>query len=498
MVSAEVAALTGEVLKTMLLNKLKLATAMLLAVFVIAAGGTSLTYRAQFTGPADQKQDSQRTTEQPKPTEAHGEDQARLSPRLATESGDKPRAQVQNLHNKIVVHAKMKIDAADDAKELDSMIAVDPDSGPGRDPPPEGAGLRLTGRLEGHRGETAHRPLVRGPAPGVRSPGRRGRPDLVRRRFTSDHGLQQTRPRKEPAVQEHLLDGQRRLKPDAARHPRYGFGRRLVADGTAVVTVADRNRSGFGYQLYVMRPDGVGARRITDGGGLNVYAHFSPDGKQVAYYRHDNGDVNPRIEIVNVDGTNRRTLLSEKGPRGPRVCRVVPGSGNRLVVTTNLWRRGRTVAHCSTAATSRGRNSWSWTPMAGMSGRCLCKRRDGSAGRYGPDHACGTFAPRFRHMASQLSRWHGRENDLEVTAMSNDLRKGQATFVSPCSGQAAGIGTWFLLLGLCLFGPVQPRTSAMDGPVGETICGLVQQPDGSPGREGSVYLIRQGKALQLP
>ena len=30
-------------------------------------------------------------------------------------------------------------------------------------------------------------------------------------------------------------------------------------DCTAVVTVADRNRTGSGYQLYVMRPDGVGA-----------------------------------------------------------------------------------------------------------------------------------------------------------------------------------------------------------------------------------------------
>ena len=37
----------------------------------------------------------------------------------------------------------------------------------------------------------------------------------------------------------------------------------------------------------------------------------------------------------------------------------------------------------------------------------------------------------------------------------------------------------------------------MEGPEGETICGLVQQPDGSPAREGSVYLIRQGEALRL-
>ena len=89
---------------------------------------------------------------------------------------------MQNLHNKIVVHAKMKIDAADEAKELDGMIAVEPGRSSGaweRNPPPEGAGFRLTGRLEGHRGETAHRPLVRGPAPGIRSPGRRGRPTII-------------------------------------------------------------------------------------------------------------------------------------------------------------------------------------------------------------------------------------------------------------------------------------------------------------------------------
>jgi peroxiredoxin len=61
----------------------------------------------------------------------------------------------------------------------------------------------------------------------------------------------------------------------------------------------------------------------------------------------------------------------------------------------------------------------------------------------------------------------------------------------------AGIETCFLLLGLCLIGPGQPRTPAMDGPEGGTICGLVQQPDGSPAREGSVYLIRQGEAMRL-
>jgi RNA polymerase sigma factor (sigma-70 family) len=69
-VSARVAALTGEVMKTMLLNKLKLTTAMLLAIFFLAAGGASLTYRAHANEPANQKKDSEKPRDQSSPAEA--------------------------------------------------------------------------------------------------------------------------------------------------------------------------------------------------------------------------------------------------------------------------------------------------------------------------------------------------------------------------------------------------------------------------------------------
>src|SRR5262249_56273924 len=56
-------------------------------------------------------------------------------------------------------------------------------------------------------------------------------------------------------------------------------------DGQWFVTVSDRHPPhGSGYQLYVMRPDGTGQRRLTEG-GLNCYPRFAPDGRRIVYIR---------------------------------------------------------------------------------------------------------------------------------------------------------------------------------------------------------------------
>ena len=62
-VSAEVAALTGKVLKTMLLSKLKALTAILLVVCALAAGGIGLISRAGTEPPARRPRDGLAETE---------------------------------------------------------------------------------------------------------------------------------------------------------------------------------------------------------------------------------------------------------------------------------------------------------------------------------------------------------------------------------------------------------------------------------------------------
>ncbi len=70
-VSAEVAVLIGEVLKVMLLGKLKVATAMLLAASVLVVGGTGLSYRALATEAATpEAKPTERAIEEARPIDA--------------------------------------------------------------------------------------------------------------------------------------------------------------------------------------------------------------------------------------------------------------------------------------------------------------------------------------------------------------------------------------------------------------------------------------------
>ena len=116
-VSAEVAALTGEVLKTMLINKLKLTTAMLLVALALAAGGTSLTYRAQATEPANPKKDSENPKERSNPAEEAAPTAARSTPAPPEKSVGVPiTGRIVNLEGRPVAGVTVQVTQISEAQ----------------------------------------------------------------------------------------------------------------------------------------------------------------------------------------------------------------------------------------------------------------------------------------------------------------------------------------------------------------------------------------------
>jgi Tol biopolymer transport system component len=104
-------------------------------------------------------------------------------------------------------------------------------------------------------------------------------------------------------------------------------------DGKCFVTVSDRHPPhGSGYQLYVMWPDGTAELRLTRG-GLNCYPRFSPDSRRVAYTHQDDGNS---VWVVNIDGTGAREILKEEGRTGVGASCWSP-DGKQLVVQRFDW-----------------------------------------------------------------------------------------------------------------------------------------------------------------
>jgi RNA polymerase sigma factor (sigma-70 family) len=103
-----------------------------------------------------------------------------------------------------------------------------------------------------------------------------------------------------------------------------------------------------GSDLRVMRADGKEARRLSPPGGFNEPGRFSPDGKRVAYCRQKGGERG--VWVVDVDGKNGKRVFGEEGmniegccwsPDGKRLAVVASefGEGGRLLLgEAGRWR----------------------------------------------------------------------------------------------------------------------------------------------------------------
>jgi RNA polymerase sigma factor (sigma-70 family) len=133
-------------------------------------------------------------------------------------------------------------------------------------------------------------------------------------------------------------------------------------DGKWLVTVSDRDRIrinrtsyiNYGYQLYLMKPDGSEQRRLTEG-GINLQPRFSPDGKRLLYSYTRPDRVEGGWWLRDVDGGNPREIFRREDLVGSDTACWSP-DGKHLALILFDWsldEQGRRVLKTDESANHR-------------------------------------------------------------------------------------------------------------------------------------------------
>ena len=91
-------------------------------------------------------------------------------------------------------------------------------------------------------------------------------------------------------------------KPSSNSHPNWS------PDGTQLAFSSAREGSG---DIYLMKDDGSGQRRVTFEPSPEAFPAWSPDGRQIAFV--STRDSNSEIYVMNVDGSDQRRLTTAPG-----------------------------------------------------------------------------------------------------------------------------------------------------------------------------------------
>jgi TolB protein len=83
----------------------------------------------------------------------------------------------------------------------------------------------------------------------------------------------------------------------------FATGAAFAPDGSRLLFTSSMEEN---TDIYAARPDGTGAKRLTESRGIDVSPSFSPDGKQIAFVSDRAGS--PQIYIMNADGGGVRRL----------------------------------------------------------------------------------------------------------------------------------------------------------------------------------------------
>jgi WD40 repeat protein len=109
-------------------------------------------------------------------------------------------------------------------------------------------------------------------------------------------------------------------------------------DGARIAFTSDRD----GRQaIFVMNADGTGVRRLTDAAFANYHPTWSPDGTRIAFTSERDADA--EIYVMNADGTDQRRLTTQAGldtdpawsPDGTRIAFTSNRDGDEEIYVMN-------------------------------------------------------------------------------------------------------------------------------------------------------------------
>lgn len=133
-------------------------------------------------------------------------------------------------------------------------------------------------------------------------------------------------------------------------------------DGSLIAYTSFRHGLG---EIYVVRADGRGERRLTRHAAHDDHAAWSPDGRRIAFVSSRNG--NPELYVMNADGSGQRRVTASPGreyyptwsPDGTRLAFQSDRTGRANVWAVDL--DGSNLVRLTTGELSSQRPSWSAT-----------------------------------------------------------------------------------------------------------------------------------------
>src|SRR5215217_5257364 len=95
--------------------------------------------------------------------------------------------------------------------------------------------------------------------------------------------------------------------------------------------------------VYVVRPDGSGLRRLTTSPAADLDPPRSPDGRRIAFRHQVGDDATSEIYVTNADGSGRRNLTRRPGqdhapawsPDGKKIAFASTRGGSLRIWTMN-------------------------------------------------------------------------------------------------------------------------------------------------------------------